>query len=276
MSGTDHEWELWGRRDPYYGVITCERFRSHRLTDESRAEFFSTGPMHVASVLQTCRTHFDASYAPRRVLDFGCGVGRLLVPFAELAQEVVGIDVSQSMLAEAGRNCAERGLANVKLLRSDDALSGVEGLFDLVHSTIVFQHIEIARGRSIFARLLQHLAPGGMAALQLTYGKAYYPQTLGQPPPQLLADAVKPAAKTVVRWWRQRVTSGASESSTGAPTPETHDAVEDPQMLMNPYNLSEIAFLVQSAGIRRFHAEFTDHGGELGVLMFFQRPAAAA
>jgi hypothetical protein len=45
----------------------------------------------------------------------------------------------------------------------------------------------------------------------------------------------------------------------------------DPQMLMNPYNLSEIAFLMQSSGVNKFDAEFTDHGGELGVFLFFRR-----
>jgi hypothetical protein len=33
-------------------------------------------------------------------------------------------------------------------------------------------------------------------------------------------------------------------------------------------------FLVQSAGIREMHVEFTDHGGELGVVLYFRRPPA--
>ena len=49
----------------------------------------------------------------------------------------------------------------------------------------------------------------------------------------------------------------------------------DPEMQMNPYQLSELAFLLQSAGIPGFQAQFTDHGGELGVFLFFKKPAAA-
>ncbi len=43
-------------------------------------------------------------------------------------------------------------------------------------------------------------------------------------------------------------------------------------MQMNPYNLREILFCLQRFGVQRFYAEFTDHGGELGVFLFFQKP----
>lgn len=46
----------------------------------------------------------------------------------------------------------------------------------------------------------------------------------------------------------------------------------DPEMLMNPYNLSELAFMLQTAGVASFSVEFTDHGGELGVFLFFRKP----
>ena len=43
---------------------------------------------------------------------------------------------------------------------------------------------------------------------------------------------------------------------------------------MNPYSLSELAFMLQSAGVTQFHTAFTDHGGELGVFLFFGKPAS--
>jgi hypothetical protein len=46
----------------------------------------------------------------------------------------------------------------------------------------------------------------------------------------------------------------------------------DPEIQMNPYNMNEILFLIQQRGIVRFQIEFTDHGGELGVFLFFQMP----
>src|SRR5277367_1629330 len=100
---TDHEWEEWGRRDPYFGVLTHPRFRRANLTEAAKSEFFESGRLHVEYVMQVVRKHIDADFTPKRALDFGCGVGRILIPLAQVTQEVVGVDVSPSMLHEAKR-----------------------------------------------------------------------------------------------------------------------------------------------------------------------------
>jgi hypothetical protein len=41
--------------------------------------------------------------------------------------------------------------------------------------------------------------------------------------------------------------------------------------LMNPYNVNALLFTMQTAGVRSFYTDFTDHGGELGVLLYFQK-----
>jgi hypothetical protein len=48
---------------------------------------------------------------------------------------------------------------------------------------------------------------------------------------------------------------------------------DDPEMLMFPHRLNDLLFSAQQAGARTCHLEFTDHGGELGVFLFFQRRA---
>jgi SAM-dependent methyltransferase len=245
---TDIAWEEWGRRDPYFGVITDPKYRHAGLNAHVKQDFFETGESHVHHVLATARKYVDSEFTPRNVLDFGCGVGRLLVPFAKIADQVVGLDVSPSMLAEARRNCDERQLHNVRLLTSDDALSGLTDTFDLIHSSIVFQHIPVSRGRGIFAKLLQHLRPGGVGAIQITYSKTCFAATHGIAPSQpFLPDSAAPVFP-----------------SEG-----------DPVMQMNPYNINELLFLMQQQGVRHFHGEFSDHGGELGVFLFFSAASAA-
>ena len=240
---TDTAWEEWGRRDPYFGVITNPKFRSAGINESAKQEFFASGESHVHGVLSTIRKHIDAEFVPRVALDFGCGVGRLLIPFAKVAREVVGLDVSPSMLQEARRNCEERGLRNVRLIRSDDALSTLVGPFDLIHSCIVFQHIPVERGRALFEKLLLQLSAGGIGAIQLTYSKTHFASTCGLAPPELPHES----------------------------TPNSlADVDTDPLIQMNPYNLNEILFLMQRRGVLQFHAEYTDHGGELGVFLFFQ------
>jgi 2-polyprenyl-3-methyl-5-hydroxy-6-metoxy-1,4-benzoquinol methylase len=241
-ASTDIAWEEWGRRDPYFGVITDPKFRRSRLDEQTKREFFASGESHVNGILDTIRKYVDPGFTPRTVLDFGCGVGRLLVPFAKIAKEVVGLDVSSSMLQEARRNCDEHQLSNVHLLVSDDDLSSLTGRFDLIHSCIVFQHIPVNRGRGIFAQLLRHLGPGGVGALQLTYSKTRFASTHGVAPP----ESILPYAG-----------------------PPSLSAESDPEIQMNPYNLNEILFSMQGLGVQRTHVEFTDHDEELGVFLFF-------
>ncbi|MEM7457406.1 MAG: hypothetical protein AAF456_23935 [Planctomycetota bacterium] len=49
----------------------------------------------------------------------------------------------------------------------------------------------------------------------------------------------------------------------------------DPEMQMNTYRLNELFFMLQSIGIQDIYTQFTDHGGELGVYLYFQKPIAA-
>lgn len=246
---TDAAWEEWGRRDPYYGVITHEKFRRDAMDEEAKREFFGASESHARHILEMIRKHLDPAFAPRRILDFGCGVGRVLVAFAAMAEEVVGADVSASMLEEARKNCDERQLSNVKLLQSDDYLSTVTDTFDLIHSFIVFQHIPVARGRAILASLLRRLRPGGVAVIHVTYSKTRFAATHGIPPAEPLAPP-----------------SAARKPFEGA----------DPEIQMNSYNMNEILFLMQSQRVQHCYMELTDHGGELGAFLYFSGPGAAA
>ncbi len=266
---TDLAWKRWGEQDPYYGVITDPKYRSDNLTDEAREHFFASGRSHARHVLAICAKRvLRRDFHPARMLDFGCGVGRLLVSFAENVDQVVGVDVSEGMLAEARRVCEQRGLGNVTLAVSDDTLSQVEGTFDLIHSAIVFQHIDMPRGRDLFRQLLQRLSPEGVAALHVTYAKAIHADNWGQPPAtgsDVSSNSLRPRGLRSILPFSPE--AGASASSRADPS-----TAVDPEMQMNTYNLNELLFMVQQVGVRNLYLEFTDHGGEMGVFLYFQRP----
>ncbi|HET6203607.1 MAG TPA: TIGR04282 family arsenosugar biosynthesis glycosyltransferase [Planctomycetota bacterium] len=75
------------------------------------------------------------------VLDLGCGVGRMDAFVAPRVKRLIGLDVSEEMLARARARL--RLLRNVSLLEGDGTtLAPVpEGSVDLVFSHIVFQHV---------------------------------------------------------------------------------------------------------------------------------------
>lgn len=263
---TDQHWEQWGARDPYFGVLTHPKFRSSALTDEAKDEFFAFGKNHVDHVLNTCRRYLDPGFAPQRVLDFGCGVGRLVLPFAQTSAEVVGVDVSPSMLAEARRNCEQKKLQNVKLVMSDDTLSAVTGQFDLVHTVIVIQHIDIGRGLALFEQLVKRVRPGGIGALHVTFAWHLHDATHGVPPNQSLPQVSAPASP-------QGDEGRSSEDDVGSAKKDEQAGKSDfdPEMQMNYYNMSQLMFIIQRAGCGMVHSELTDHGGAIGAFMFFRR-----
>ena len=168
---SDVAWEKWGALDPYYGVVSFPEFKADRF-EQNRDRFFEMGRQQIDTVLARI-IKFYGEGSRNRVLDFGCGVGRLVLGLARYFNEVVGVDVSDAMLAEAKRNCAES--ANILLTKSDDTLSRVSGKFDLVHSYVVLQHIPINRGMQLTQKMLELVEDGGVAALHYSIQRTLTP-----------------------------------------------------------------------------------------------------
>lgn len=79
------------------------------------------------------------SWGNLRVLDVGCGTGRLLLRGVEEAQEVVGIDLSEGMIAKAKEIYDEKGFAHKGKFCVGDAyeLPFQDDEFDMALSTCV-------------------------------------------------------------------------------------------------------------------------------------------
>ncbi len=267
---TDRDWEHFGRTEPYWAVSTKEQFRQENLDSRSIAEFFAGGEKHVNWVSETVRRRLDGGFAPRTALDFGCGVGRLTLPLARRCEFVVGVDVSESMLREARAQAAGQGLANVRFVRGDDDLSAIRDRSDFIISHIVFQHIPCDRGQRLLRRLVDLLADGGVGAIHLTYSKAAFD---GEPfdawPASAPAYSGRPLVELRKSWsafvWGLRRRFRDRRRKRGG-----SDGI---RMQMNPYTLNPLLHVLQRAGVRRMHVEFTDHGGDYGVILFFKKSA---
>ena len=97
----------------------------------------------------------------RRVLDIGCGTGRLLDRLATTLPEavLVGVDRSAGMLG-----AARRTRPNLHLARGTaEALPYPDATFDLVTSTVSFHHW--SDKATALAEVYRVLRPGGLLAL---------------------------------------------------------------------------------------------------------------
>jgi SAM-dependent methyltransferase len=97
------------------------------------------------------------------VLEIGCGTGATTVPLAEAVGprgRVVGIDISEPMLAGARQRLADSGLGNIALVQADAQVHRFEaGRFDLIASR--FGVMFFADPVAAFSNLLPAARPGG-------------------------------------------------------------------------------------------------------------------
>lgn len=247
---SDADWERLGRHDPYYGVYADRKFHVSNLTPETVAEFFESGRIHVEAVFERIEAARRRPVRPRRALEFGCGVGRVLIPLAARCEAVVGVDVSPAMLAEARKNLDARCVGNVELVLGDDALAAVAGEFDLVHSFVVFQHVDPARGERLLRALVARLAAEGVGVIQLTY------------------SSDRPLRSRLVAWGRRNLPlfHGLWNWRHGK-------RWDSPWMQMNRYDLNRVLRILQDLGCHRVELRFTEHFGHRGVVLFFEKAA---
>lgn len=255
MKRTDRDWERWGASSPYYGVLSADRFRESQLSSDVAAEFFASGDAHVSSVLELISTDHGTNFRPNRVLDFGCGVGRLAIPFAKKACTVVGMDISDSMLAEALRNSVARDVRNIEFVRSDDKLTLASGEFDIVHSYIVLQHIHPARGHRLVCRLADKVRMGGYLAIQ------FYTACSA---PFLLRALVKARYRFPPANWARNILKGRPVFEQG--------------MQLHTYDLSKLLRTLRISGFSEvsLHLDIEGSGSFESIFLLSRRTGCAA
>ncbi|HEX3577139.1 MAG TPA: class I SAM-dependent methyltransferase [Thermoanaerobaculia bacterium] len=147
------DWNTFGETEPYFAVLTHDRFLRERMSDADRDAFFASGEAAIAQILDLI------DFAPKSALDFGCGVGRLTKALVKRVDRVAGIDAAESMLRIARDNVPDAAFSTTI----------PNERFDLIVSLLVFQHIPVPRGEALLDELLAHLADGGVAALHFTF-----------------------------------------------------------------------------------------------------------
>jgi ubiquinone/menaquinone biosynthesis C-methylase UbiE len=110
------------------------------------------------------RTRFP-SFAPRRILDLGCGAGLNTCAVAQAfpEAEVIGVDAGAGMLRYAAARAASLGITNVRWVQADiEHLPARLGPADLAYTAIVLHETSHEALRNVFRRCHERLAPGGL------------------------------------------------------------------------------------------------------------------
>ena len=134
----------------------------------SEDEFFGEG---TRLAYQLCNSLFQKEgFQPKgkRMLDIGCGIGRLERGFSQMFGGVWGVDVSGEMISQAIK--LNQGFENVKFVKGNgqDLSAFADEFFDFVFSTITFQHIPKKRIiLNYFREIHRVLKSGGLFKLQV-------------------------------------------------------------------------------------------------------------
>jgi cyclopropane fatty-acyl-phospholipid synthase-like methyltransferase len=158
------DWDERARENARFYVNT-ER------TDWTDEEFFASGEQTVREEILTDMINICQDRDPNsmRVLEIGCGAGRVTRALSKLFGEVHAVDVSGEMVAQAQRAVAQFPKSRVYQNNGMD-LSVVPAAepFDFAFSTIVFQHIPSKEVIENYVREVSRLLrPGALFKFQV-------------------------------------------------------------------------------------------------------------
>jgi len=154
-------WDRRARENPMWVIHSNLDYNSPDV-----AEFWRSGE----AALDATLAPFGLSLQPAdRVLEIGCGIGRITRALAGRAGEVVGLDVSAEML-ELGRKAMEDvGNVELELGSGRDLGQFADAGFDVAYSFVVFQHIpDPAVTCAYITEIGRVLRPGGWALFQVS------------------------------------------------------------------------------------------------------------
>lgn len=130
---------------------------------------------------------FCAALVPvgARVLDAGCGTGRVMIRLAELGYDCVGVDLDASMLAVARKRSPGLPWFQLDLAEFEPAPLGIAGGFDLVVAAgNIFPLLAPGTEATVVKQLSAALRPGGLLVAGFGLDEAHLPV----PPHLTLSD----------------------------------------------------------------------------------------
>lgn len=157
------DWDQRAKENARYYVNTA-------IKDWTDEEFFASGERTVAEEILTDLGNICQGKAERdlRVLEIGCGAGRVTRALSKLFGEVHGVDVSGEMIRQAKLGLQDRPNAFVYQNNGQDLAVVPPLIFDFAFSSIVFQHIPSREIIENYVREVHRLLrPGALFKFQV-------------------------------------------------------------------------------------------------------------
>jgi cyclopropane fatty-acyl-phospholipid synthase-like methyltransferase len=157
------DWDQRARENARHYVATGRE-------DWSDEEFFASGESALSEQILNDMTNICQGKDPKqmKVIEIGCGAGRITRALASLFGEVYAVDISGEMVAQAQKALAARPNAHVYQNNGQDLSVLPPGPYDFAFSTIVFQHIPSREVIYSYVREVHRLLrPGALFKFQV-------------------------------------------------------------------------------------------------------------
>jgi SAM-dependent methyltransferase len=154
-------WEALARHDAMWAILSDPNKTDNRWDLQ---EFLATGLLEAQRTVDYLDT-VATPYTRCRLLDFGCGMGRVTQGFAAFFDRVDGIDVSAEMVARA-TDCNRAGASVQFHVNRHEHLPFESGTFDVVYTALVLQHVPLPLTLGYLREFLRVAKPGGIIYFQ--------------------------------------------------------------------------------------------------------------
>jgi SAM-dependent methyltransferase len=157
-------WNAMAELDPLWAILSDPEKKFGKWNAE---EFFRDGEREAKRVVGMCEAN-RVSVSHGKMLDFGCGVGRMTRAFSQFFSSCVGIDVSGKMVELARKFNTDR--PQCEFVASASATMPFEdATFDFVFSVLVLQHLpKKSMILDYISEFLRVARGGGVIVFQLT------------------------------------------------------------------------------------------------------------
>ena len=158
------QWEELSRLDPLWAVLSDNRKRFGKW---EMHDFLATGERQVEEFIEQTKILGYPLSGTDKVLDFGCGAGRLTRVLSKYFRESYGVDISEKMVALS--KTINHDVPNCRFMVNSDPNLSIfpDNYFDCIYTVITLQHIPRKLVISYVKEFLRILKEGGLLAFQL-------------------------------------------------------------------------------------------------------------
>lgn len=139
---------------------------------QSEAEFTAWGERGIKAHITPFLDSLDFEPQGKRMLDLGCGQGRVTGPCGSLFSEVHGVDISPVMIGHAKDRWVQKSNVFFSANTGDKLEAFEDDYFDFCFSHVVFQHLpKMSIVDSYIREIGRVLKPGGLFRIQVETGQ---------------------------------------------------------------------------------------------------------